>query len=590
MPARTTLRTWGAALAVTSLLGAGVAAGAAPASAQETCRPIGAIGHYWASVGGPSSHLGSCVTSEAPVPGGVAQKFSRGSVYWSPATGARSVRGDIARVYDAVGASSSRLRLPTTSERATPRRHGAYNHFQGGSLYWSPTTGTHLIAGAIFSKWGAQGWENGSLGFPTSSEAPTARPGAFSNFQGGSIYWSPTTGPRTVRGAIRTTWLAQGGVGGALGFPTTDELSTPGRTGAYTHFQGGSVYWSPTTGAHSVVGAIRARWAALGWEGSALGFPTSSEYAAPTGRAVNFENGKITWNAGTQALTVDVKTPPVPRYNATQPIRAAFYYGWYPSSFNIPGTRFRPIAGKYNTQDLNTVRRQVNEMRYGGMQAAIASWWGPETVPDPYRDWAASSTDRSLRVGLKAAEGTPFTWGIYYEDEGYSNPSVTTIRNDLAHVKRVHASHPNFLYRNGKPVVFVWPSGSDTCEMVHRWKQAAPDFFVVHKRFNGWENCRTVPDSWHQYAPASRDSALPGYSYSVSPGFHQYNGGVRLSRDANAFSAAVGRMKASNATWQLVTTYNEWGEGTSVEPAHEWASGSGFGWPLDTLNRHYGRY
>ena len=37
-----------------------------------------------------------------------------------------------------------------------------------------------------------------------------------------------------------------------------------------------------------------------------------------------------------------------------------------------------------------------------------------------------------------------------------------------------------------------------------------------------------------------------------------------------------------------MTTYNEWGEGTAVEPATEWASPSGFGVYLDILHNHLG--
>jgi hypothetical protein len=33
-----------------------------------------------------------------------------------------------------------------------------------------------------------------------------------------------------------------------------------------------------------------------------------------------------------------------------------------------------------------------------------------------------------------------------------------------------------------------------------------------------------------------------------------------------------------------VTTFNEWGEGTAVEPAREWRSKSGFGKYLDALH------
>ncbi|GAB16036.1 hypothetical protein ARGLB_105_00010, partial [Arthrobacter globiformis NBRC 12137] len=45
---------------------------------------------------------------------------------------------------------------------------------------------------------------------------------------------------------------------------------------AYSHFSGSggaSIYWSPKTGAHEVHGAIRAKWAALGWEKGPLGYP-----------------------------------------------------------------------------------------------------------------------------------------------------------------------------------------------------------------------------------------------------------------------------------------------------------------------------
>jgi hypothetical protein len=47
-------------------------------------------------------------------------------------------------------------------------------------------------------------------------------------------------------------------------------------------------------------------------------------------------------------------------------------------------------------------------------------------------------------------------------------------------------------------------------------------------------------------------------------------------------------MLTSNARFQLVTTFNEWGEGTAVESALEWASPSGFGAYLDVLHEESG--
>ena len=62
-----------------------------------------------------------------------------------------------------------------------------------------------------------------------------------------------------------------------LGYPTTDETVTPVGIGRYNHFQHGSIYWTPLTGSYEVHGLIRDRWAALGWERSALGYPISDE-------------------------------------------------------------------------------------------------------------------------------------------------------------------------------------------------------------------------------------------------------------------------------------------------------------------------
>jgi len=55
-----------------------------------------------------------------------------------------------------------------------------------------------------------------------------------------------------------------------------------------------------------------------------------------------------------------------------------------------------------------------------------------------------------------------------------------------------------------------------------------------------------------------------------------------------AIVLALAAMAAAPLKWKLVTTYNEWGEGTAVEPATEWASPSGFGVYLDILHNHLG--
>jgi uncharacterized protein with LGFP repeats len=53
-------------------------------------------------------------------------------------------------------------------------------------------------------------------------------------------------------------------------------------TAAFNRFQGGSICWTPHTGAHEVHGGIRQKWTDMGWERSRLGYPLSDENPRPT--------------------------------------------------------------------------------------------------------------------------------------------------------------------------------------------------------------------------------------------------------------------------------------------------------------------
>ena len=132
---------------------------------------------------------------------------------------------------------------------------------------------------AIDDKYAALGGAGGFLGQPTSPEqdCPDHR-GRFRHFQNGSIYWSPESGAHEVHGLIRAKWARLDWEKSSLGYPVTDETSAPESSGRYNHFQYGSIYWkSGAAEAFEVHGAIRDKWASLGWERSPLGYPISDE-------------------------------------------------------------------------------------------------------------------------------------------------------------------------------------------------------------------------------------------------------------------------------------------------------------------------
>jgi uncharacterized protein with LGFP repeats len=156
---------------------------------------------------------------------------------------------------------------------------------------------------AIDNKYQELGGPHGFLGQPVDAgagnlEMDTADGrGRTRDFQGGSIYWTAETGAHEVHGAIRLKWASLSGSRNFLDYPLTDETGTPDGRGRYNHFQGGSIYWTPQTHAHEVHGAIRDKWASMGWERSFLGYPKSDEKATRDGgRYSVFEGGSIFWH------------------------------------------------------------------------------------------------------------------------------------------------------------------------------------------------------------------------------------------------------------------------------------------------------
>lgn len=137
------------------------------------------------------------------------------------------------------------------------------------------------------------------LGVPT-TPLFTVVGGQGRKYQHGNIYYSVATGAHAVHGDILARYAALRGSIGSLGFPTTDEVRTPGGAGTFQNFSGSggsSLYWTPGRGAFDVLGKIRSLWAKLGYERGRLGLPTTDEFSLPGGRQSNFQHGHITWLA-----------------------------------------------------------------------------------------------------------------------------------------------------------------------------------------------------------------------------------------------------------------------------------------------------
>ncbi|MBJ7451114.1 MAG: hypothetical protein JHC71_03395 [Blastococcus sp.] len=197
-------------------------------------------------------------------------------LYFTDWFGSTQSTGGAAIAARAAQPDAAAIGLPTSGVNCGLVDRGCFRAHERGAIYWSPDTGAHLMSGAIHSRWAQLGWEGSRLGYPTMSQScylPGG--GCFQEFQDGAVYWSPATGAHPVLGAIRTTWNSTGWEAGPLGYPTAAEACGLAAKGCVQSFQNGHVYWSSASGAHLVMpGAIRDLWWAKGGENSSLGYPT----------------------------------------------------------------------------------------------------------------------------------------------------------------------------------------------------------------------------------------------------------------------------------------------------------------------------
>ncbi|WP_414942940.1 PQQ-dependent sugar dehydrogenase [Amycolatopsis sp. cmx-11-32] len=296
------------------------------------------------------------------------QLYTSGRLYWTQLYGVKAVAGEILTKYVTLGAHAF-LGSPKTDELVARAGNGRYNDFIGGpttgagSIYWTSSIGAMGIHGEIRTKWLATNGEAGPLGFPTTDQLTTpdgiGRVNHFTN-NNASIYWTTATGAHYVSGRIWQKWRSLGWET-FFGYPTTDEVATPDGVGRYTHFSGnGSIYWSPSTDAFELHGSIRDRYKAIGWEAN-MGYPITDELWTPgnTGKYNHFRQGgfdhSIYWRWGT---------------NEAWEVKGAIRLRWRDLGWQTSYLGF-PISGEYNTPTGKRSDFQNGYITYNGSTGAI---------------------------------------------------------------------------------------------------------------------------------------------------------------------------------------------------------------------------
>ncbi len=269
------------------------------------------ITRRYIALGENGSVLGATVYGELTVSGGRAQRYERGRISFSSATGAFETVDAISARYVAAGAEGGSLGFPVTGNVTTAG--GAVTRFERGRISWHPLVGAFVITNPLALNYAALGAEGGRLGFPIADSAVVAGgEGSAVQTQKGRLSQRSGTTAYATYGAISVAYVRSGAEDGPLGFPAASHADVPG--GTAQAFQTGRVSISPATGAHWVAGPIAEKYVELGAEQSSLGFPVQDEKedrswpwksaANPTVRVAVFERGTITYDVVTGTVTV----------------------------------------------------------------------------------------------------------------------------------------------------------------------------------------------------------------------------------------------------------------------------------------------
>jgi hypothetical protein len=324
---------------------------------------------------------------------------------------------------------------PTSHTTLTPNGRGTFTLFdqQAFSVYWLttvPNSQPSIIQGLIRGKWASLGWETSILGFPVSDELTMPDGvGKRSNFESGSIIWTPQTPASLIRGAIRAKWdsLVPIGLIPFLGYPVTDELPAPDGIGRFNHFQNSSIYWKPSVSAHVLYGPVRDLWANQGWERGPLGYPITDEVptsAESPNRFCDFENGVVEFTAATatsparttQLAPIITKSPADVLAQVEQTLDSKLPHGVSrvrPGIFvGPPFDYFRDSTGMQHNRIIQTksflwadasplpnpyfevtLRIEIRENAFGTAVVGVLKDWGAQVWVPPDTAWLISAND-----------------------------------------------------------------------------------------------------------------------------------------------------------------------------------------------------
>jgi glycoprotein endo-alpha-1,2-mannosidase len=279
----------------------------------------------------------------------------------------------------------------------------------------------------------------------------------------------------------------------------------------------------------------------------------------------------------------------------------AAYYVWYgpgkawgkedAHKKEIANTARYPSKGAYSSHDPAIIDWHIDQAKACGITGFIVSWWGV----GQNESWI----EKGCQILMERAEKKDFKVAIYWEQApGEGKDQIQRAIGELSYVLTRYGKSPAFLKVDGKPVIFVygrvmwqippnaWP------ELIQATRAKAGDFALISD--GDQKNYAFLFDGLHTYPDPGGDKyeELPTKAarfyeetvnlarkykriacVTVGPGYddrkHNKPSIVVERHDGRRYKALWEKAVQVNPDWVLITSWNEWPEGTEIEPSEE---------------------
>lgn len=246
---------------------------------------------------------------------------------------------------------------------------------------------------------------------------------------------------------------------------------------------------------------------------------------------------------------------------------------------------YYPQIGPYASSDATVLNYHALLMKYSGIDGVMIDWYG---IQDKY-DYA--SNKRNTEELVKAIERTGLEFAIVYEDatlNGLSDADkVVQAKSDMRYLESVFLKKKNYTQVNGKPLLMVF--GPQQLTDPKDWTDvfsvlAAKPAFMVLNGFSDKANNSQEQNAIGEFLWVNPDPTYANakdfscYIGGAMPGFYDYyqeggwgNGYTTYDAENGAlFERQLKAAQKAGLEYLQISTWNDFGEGTTIEPALEY--------------------